>query len=198
MPRPHICVRCRKPKPAEEFKSQDAKAPFKTCLPCRMYFRKHYSSRGRLPRFHRPSVHSQEDQEQQQHSTDDSRAEVGESQSERGQAATSPSRNMPRPLPPGRGKNNSETQNPRDPGSTVPQPQSHQPPSPHPEPQPDSHQGPEHNSDTCAAQSEQANSIIHQFADPYTLSLFALPQLDPDRSCPIDGCTSCFTYSIRV
>lgn len=42
---PQTCARCRKPKPAEAFKSLNStKAPLlKTCLPCRMYFRKHVS-----------------------------------------------------------------------------------------------------------------------------------------------------------
>lgn len=147
-----------------------------------------------------PSVNSKEEKRRQ--STDDSRVEAGEFQSERGQVAISPSPNRPCPLPPDpfdRGENDLENQNLREPGSTVPQPQSHPPPSPYFETQQDLYQGPERNSDlSCTAQSEQANSIIHQFADPYSLSLFALPQLDPDRLCPIDGCTSCFTYSIRV
>ncbi|BCR92868.1 uncharacterized protein ACHE_80768S [Aspergillus chevalieri] len=162
---PQTCARCRKPKPAEAFKSLNStKAPLlKTCLPCRMYFRKHYSSKTGLPRSPRQSVHPQEDQEKRQrHGTDDSA--LG-----------------PRPSPSGPfdwGKNDSENQ------YLVSQSQV----------QP----GPERNSDSSrAAQSEQANSIVNQVGDP-SLSLFHLPQIDPDRSCPIDGCTSCFIYSIRV
>ena len=42
---PQTCARCRKPKPAEAFKSLDpTKSPLlKTCLPCRLYIRKHVS-----------------------------------------------------------------------------------------------------------------------------------------------------------